>query len=642
MMQSYPKKRTRDAEIALIAQISTSLDTYKETPNPQTVARLQKDFSSKNKKKKPSPSSSSSYLARNNNSALSSYYVATTTTTTTTTNATTNNFLVVKTLVKGIVKACVKEQLTIEHENKSVVGVVDSLIEEYRFKYPTLTKQMIANAMERYRKTQAAAAMEASGGTAASKPSGGGGGAESTTEEGGGGGDAKIKEEDGNAGVTLERCIVIVDDEIAEYYEKIEALRRKRELAASQPESKPETTPRHKRRKRRKSAEGGGEGNVDGLEDANNNNAAADNNNNNNDNNNNNNEPPAPRPRGRPRKNTPETALIKEITERYARERQGSDRLPNGAFETIVEEAKKDFSMEDFDLSLDKIRKRVTWNFMHRRDDGGDTIARKKKTDVFEEVYRRYSRAKVSNEGKLPPGTLVGLIDAVKLEHGVADVKMSTLEAKVRTRFKKENPGFRSAPPPSSSGGGGASSSSSSWDAGKLSEEEKRNRDILVNEITNRYIRRKEEVGGGSYAPHSKLPDGELDRIIEDTKNDLGMYDFDIPKATIRARVVDHHRKSSSSSFPAPAAVTTFGQESNSSPYDIIDEPLVATINTWLSQGVSVTRAQGLEFANTLLKGTRTGASERMEDEENEVFLDAKWWRNFLDRNKRKLVCSSD
>mmetsp|Transcript_30191 Transcript_30191/g.65201 ORF Transcript_30191/g.65201 Transcript_30191/m.65201 type:complete len:97 (+) Transcript_30191:106-396(+) len=91
MMQSYPKKRTRDAEIALIAQISTSLDTYKETPNPQTVARLQKDFSSKNKKKKPSPSSSSSYLARNNNSALSSYYVATTTTTTTTTKYTITN-----------------------------------------------------------------------------------------------------------------------------------------------------------------------------------------------------------------------------------------------------------------------------------------------------------------------------------------------------------------------------------------------------------------------------------------------------------------------------------------------------------------------------------------------------------------------
>lgn len=619
-MRSHPKKRTRDAEIALIAQISTSLDTYSETPNPETIARLQKDFSSK-----PSPSSS---FAKRASSAVA--------------NATTNNFLVVKTLVKGIVKACVQEHLTIEHENKSVVGVVDSLIEEYRFKYPTLTKQMVTNAMDRYKKTKAA-------GNTTSKASSGS--TESTTEEGGdGGGDVKIKEEeeDGNAGVTLERCIEIVDDEIAEYYEKIEALRRKRELAASRPEPVPETTPRHKRRKRRKSAEGGGEGNEGGLYDTNNNVATASSSTSaiskEQDSNNNNNDPPAPRPRGRPRKNTPETALIKEITERYVRERQGSDRLPNGVFETIVEEAKKDFSMEDFDLSLDKIRKRVTWNFMHRRDDGGDNIARKKKTDVFEEVHKRYSRAKVSNEGKLPPGTLAGLIDAVKLEYGVSDVKMSTLEVKVRTRFKKENPEFQSTPPPPSSGG----ATSSSLDIGKLSEEEKRNRDILINEITNRYVRRKEEEGeGSSSAPHNKLPDGELDRIIEDTKNDLGMYDFDIPKATIRGRVADHHRKASSStsssSFPAPVTVTTtFGQENHSSPYDVIDVPLVATINTWLSQGVSVTRAQGLEFANTLLKGTETEDSGGMDGEENEVFLDAKWWRNFLDRNKRKLVCSSD
>ena len=59
--------------------------------------------------------------------------------------------------------------------------------------------------------------------------------------------------------------------------------------------------------------------------------------------------------------------------------------------------------------------------------------------------------------------------------------------------------------------------------------------------------------------------------------------------------------------------------------------PRVTTVNDWLGQGISVTRDQGLEFANQLLKSKKV---------KNDIVLDAKWWRSFLERNKRKLACA--
>ena len=201
----------------------------------------------------------------------------------------------------------------------------------------------------------------------------------------------------------------------------------------------------------------------------------------------------------------------------------------------------------------------------------------------------------------------------------VPDISYSkgTLETKIRTRFKKENPEFQSNP-------------AGVLEISKLSEEDKRKRQQLMNEVTTRYVRRKEE------GP-KKLPDGELDRIITQTKDDLGIHCFDVPKASIRGRI---NRKS--------LTVMTLGDYS---PYDAIDEPLVATINNMLSQGISVTRAQGLEFANSLLKGKKMGdsaegfantllkgkkmgdsAEEKDDgkeiDDGREIMVDAKWWRN--------------
>jgi len=527
---SSHKKSIRESEIALLTQISTSLDSRYGAPDP---ARLHESRPASERRAAQSKSPK------------------------------TTNFLMVKTVVKGIVKACVQEKLGVTERETKSVGVIDSIVEEYRLKYPKLTKQMVMDAVARHRKSN-----------------------ENDASPGENKGEIDdVASDDANHEIKLGRCIEIVEEEIAAYHEKIEALKRKRELAATMPEPEPEKKKR--RRKRKSSSAEGGDGNDDVGEGD----APPDG------------EPQTPKGRGRPRKNTPETALIKEITERYARERETADRLPNGAFEAIVHETKKDFGMEDFDLSLERIRKRVTWNFMHRRDNG-DGIARKQKRDVYEEVYKRYARAKKSNGRKLPKGVIKDIIDAVKLEHGVTDVKMTPLETKVQVRFKKENPDFVSLPPVA---------------LPKLSEEDKKRRQTLLNEITKRYVKLKEGCIDKS------LADGELGRIIRQTKDDLGIHDFDVPRETIIEGRVE------------PPSAIPLGKESS---YDAIDGPLVATINAWLSQGVSVTRAQGLEFANALLRGTKVAKDAKTDGEGNEMLLDAKWWRAFLERNKRKLVCS--
>lgn len=505
--------------MALLKQLSTSLDTYNGTKSPQAIAGLQKSWP------KPTKTYSGGDASK----------------------SATKNFLAVKTLVKGMVKACIQENVTVT-EQKSI-GVIDSLVEEYRSNrgYPSVTKQMVANGVKKAQEGTSKDDQNTNG---------------------------KTEGDDIDDELKLARCIQIVDDEMDEYFDKIDALKRKREKAATEPEQAPSSS------KKRKSTGGGGGG--DGNSGS------------------------SPKGRvGRPRgrvKSTPESRLIDEITERYTKARQDYDRLPNGKFEAIVEETKKELGMEDFALSLANIRKRVTWFYLQRADKGVSSSS-KKKTELVDEIYRRYARAKEMNGGKLQPGTLESIVEGVKLEYGMVDVKMATLETKIQQRFKKDNPEFKSTP-------------EGILDIGQLSEEDNRRRQILFNEVTARYVKRKEE------GP-KKLPDGELDRIIEQTKQDLGILDFDVPKASIRGRI---NRKS--------LHVMTLGSHS---PYDIIDDPLVETINGWLKQGISVTRAQGLEFANALLKG-----KEREKDSEGkEILLDAKWWRNFLERNKKKLACAS-
>mmetsp|Transcript_38116 Transcript_38116/g.70356 ORF Transcript_38116/g.70356 Transcript_38116/m.70356 type:complete len:520 (-) Transcript_38116:113-1672(-) len=512
------KKKSRKSEIALLEKISSSLDTYiGDNPRPPTPPPKYK--------RKHAASDVSKNAAK--------------------------SFLAAKTLAKSIAKACANEKVVLIDETEKKFDVlIESLVDEYKGKYPSLTRKMLVDGIVRYNKQNANASGENSG-------------------------DKEEKEEtnDENNELKFGRIIPIVDADMDKYHEKIIAIKKAREIAASQPEEDPKPS-----RKRMSISD------INGSTDS----------------------QKSPKERGpkkeKPEKNTPENFIINQILKKYTVARDKHDRLPNGVFEMIVEEAKKENNMEDFNIPLNKLDKKIRfkYNQMIGKDEEKRPSSHKA---IVEEVYQRYSRTKEANGGKLPPGTMDSIIEGVKLEYGLSDVKMSSLKTRCQARFTKENPEFQNC--------GG------SLKIGELSEDDRKRRQHLLNEITARYIREKE-------THPKKLADGTLDKIIEATKLELGITEFEVHKASIRGRI---NRKS--------FHVQTLGNES---PYDAVDEPLVSTINSWLSQGISVTRAQGLDLANRLLKGKKLDLDSKGE----EIVLDAKWWRNFLERNKRKLVCSGD
>jgi len=318
--------------------------------------------------------------------------------------------------------------------------------------------------------------------------------------------------------------------------------------------------------------------------------------------------PKMKRSRGKPSsgkkgmKSDDENRLFEEIARRYALERDALRRLPNGHLENIVDEAKKELGLEHVEVgTMAKLDKRVRWLYNRHRDQEGAPNQQM----IVEEIYARYSRTKiVVNGGKLRPGTLASIIEGVRLEHGYLPDprRMRAIRNMVQARFTKEHPELEPANP-------------NRLKIGELAAEDKRRREALVNEITARYVRTKAAHG------KRKMADGTLSRIIEECKTDLGIHDFDVPAASIRGRI---NRKS--------LHVQKLG--GGSQRYDAIDAPLVATINGWSGEGISVTRDQGLDLANRLLKGKRM----EKDDDGNDVMLDAQWWKTFLHRNKKKLV----
>ena len=214
--------------------------------------------------------------------------------------------------------------------------------------------------------------------------------------------------------------------------------------------------------------------------------------------------------RGRPKgerllKDTPENNLFLEIVKHYAiaRAKQSGGRLPNGCFEAIVEDTKRNMNMEHIDLgSMTALDKKV--RFKYNKDYSDTPFPPSQLKIIEEEIYARYERTKLANgDNKLPHGTLNSIVDVVKLENAISpDVNMKSLLNKIQARFSKEHPEF----------GSSNDSKSGQLKIGKLSQEQKKRRQKLVNEVTTRYVKAKGEV--------KKLPDGTLDRIIQETKNE--------------------------------------------------------------------------------------------------------------------------
>mmetsp|Transcript_19767 Transcript_19767/g.42506 ORF Transcript_19767/g.42506 Transcript_19767/m.42506 type:complete len:520 (+) Transcript_19767:86-1645(+) len=311
------------------------------------------------------------------------------------------------------------------------------------------------------------------------------------------------------------------------------------------------------------------------------------------------------------KKDSSEEQLLGEITRRYTieRERHGK-RIPNNCLNDIVATCKKEMGMEHFDLPVDTINKRVRVRYhaikaKEEKTSGGIAAAAadfRKEGDphrefqLYEQIYARYSSEKRNHNGKLPKGLFDQIIEGAKMELGLPDCKVS--RQKISLRFARENPEMTTK----------AKANESS--------EHKRKRQTLLNAIVKRYVNERERHG-------KKLPDGTLNTIIEETKTELGIHDVNVPHDTIRGRIA---RRSLN--------VMTLG---GNAPYSEIDSTLVDTINRWLGQGISVTRVQGLELANSIRKGLGLG-----NDGDDDIVLDSKWWRNFLERNKTKLKCATD
>ncbi len=218
-------------------------------------------------------------------------------------------------------------------------------------------------------------------------------------------------------------------------------------------------------------------------------------------------------------KDDEEARLVEEIARRYARERDALHMLPNGHLENIVDATKRELGLEHVELgSMVKLDKRVRWRYNKHRDREGASAENRMNV---EEIYARYVRTKMAvNGGKLRGGTFDSIIEDVRLELGMLPDprKMSAIRNIVQARFTREHPELEPANP-------------KRLKIGKLSEEDKRRREVLVSEITARYVSTKEAHG------KVKMADGTLARIIKECKNDLGIHDFDVPESSIHGRI---------------------------------------------------------------------------------------------------------
>lgn len=326
-------------------------------------------------------------------------------------------------------------------------------------------------------------------------------------------------------------------------------------------------------------------------------------------------------PTKRPPKDTPENQLINHILKKYAEERQYNGRVNPVRFAALVEETKREQNMQHiaFD-NMEKLGKSIAQRYRKWMKSDPEAAAGEQQTNrtklVLDEIYERYSRIKFAQGDKLTAGTLETIIEDVKVEYVMPVIEVNHLKQKIQHRFRKENPEFEET----------NDTAPGRLRLKTLSNEQRQRRQILLNEVATRYVRMKEEAGG------ERMEDGALDRVIEETKDELGIHEFAVNKFTIRGRMLRSalvvERGTARKTTPKKAGAASAASRS-------IDAPLVSTVNEWLRQGISVAPTQGLTLANLLLKGQDLGKDESGKD----IVLDEDWWMKFLNRNRNKLHC---
>jgi len=485
------------------------------------------------------------------------------------------NFLAEKTLIKSITKACSAERVA-----ASDASVIEELVKKYRNDYSGLTVQKVVDGLNRA--TPGNVENEASDDKDGNNNNVNRAAAESEV----------ASEEESHDKVS--RCTALIDEEMKQYYVKIAELKAKRRKKEAK------TAARAKRKRDQAAAAAAAAAavtnNEDGTTTTTTTTAAAaivhv---------------PKKPAKRKRTTKNfqpksnfkfvDPDDALYEEMTQRYYKIKEANETLPSRTLEKIIEETKRDMHRDDFDRPYRNVYNEIKKRWRNRKDVGATTEGEKLKRvkDMYEELYKRYCELK-SSQKKLSGGTLAELSETVKAEFDLSDFTVN--KNRITYRYRREFPEHKSNP-------------DHVVEIRKLSSEDKKRREYLVNEVVARYLKEKD-------ANPKKLANGTIKRIIDQTKEDLDIHDFDVPESSIRGRI---HRKS-------------FFVSHENGNLDDVDGMLVDTINSWLKNGIKVTRDQGLQLANQMLAAKNLD----MDTDGNTITLDAIWWKCFLNRNHHKL-----
>lgn len=491
------------------------------------------------------------------------------------------NFLAEKTLIKSITKACAAEGVAVSDGN-----IIEELVTKYKIDYPGLTVQKVVDNMTRASSDNVES--EASSGEKDSDKA-----ADTNIESEVANEASEEKEATANnesqvaaSNDRVGRSIALIDEEMKQYYVKIAELKATRRNKEAKKEAKAK-----RKREQAAAAEALAAAKTDGTTSTTTV-AAAD-------------APKKPakrkrtskKPKTKVRYEEPDEALYSEMTERYYKIKESRENLPSRFLEKIIEETKRDMHRDDFDVPYKKVYLEIKKRWAKRRDVGATTEGEKVKRikDMYEELYKRYCAMKESQK-KLGTGAFAQLSKTVKQEFGFPD-DFAISKNRITYRYRREFPDRRSNP-------------DHVVEIRKLSSEDKKRREHLVNEVVARYLREKD-------ANPKKLANGSIRRIIEETKKELDIHDFDVPESSIRGRI---HRKSH------------FVTHENGN-RDDIDDSVVETINSWLKSGISVSREQGLTLANQTLAGRNLDKDSNG----NTITLDAVWWKCFLNRNHHKL-----
>jgi hypothetical protein len=473
------------------------------------------------------------------------------------------NFLAEKTLIKSFTKACSAERVV-----PSDADIIEELVKKYRNDYSGLTVKKVVDGINRAvsGNVEKEASCEKDGNNNINRA----------------GAESEVASQD-----KVVRCAALIDEEMKQYYVKIAELKAKRR--------KKEAKTRAKRKRDQVAAAAAAAAvtnNEDGTTTATVTAIVH--------------VPKKSAKRKRTSKNfepkskfkfvDPDDALYEEMTERYYKIKETNEHLPSRTLEKIIEETKKDMHRDDFDKPYRNVYNEIKKRWRNRSDVGATTEGEKIKRikDMYEELYKRYCELK-SSQKKLSGGTLAELSVKVKEEFGLSDFPVN--KNRITYRYRREFPEHKSNP-------------DHVVEIRTLSSEDKKRREYLVNEVVARYLKEKD-------ANPKKLANGSIKRIIDQTKEDLDIHDFDVPESSIRGRI---HRKS-------------FFVSHENGNLDDIDELLVDTINSWLKKDIKVTRDQGLQLANQMLAANNL----HKDSDGNTITLDAVWWKCFLNRNHHKL-----